>query len=30
VGKRAAGQFFVSRLFSERTKGLVRFLRRFG
>ncbi len=30
AGKRAAGDFFTGRLFSERTKKLVAFLRRFG
>ena len=30
VGKRAAGSFYVPKLFSERTRALVRFLARFG
>ncbi len=30
AGKRAAGSFFVPKLFSERTKHLVRFIARFG
>jgi pyruvate/2-oxoglutarate dehydrogenase complex dihydrolipoamide dehydrogenase (E3) component len=30
IGKRAAGNFFAPKLFSERTRRLVRFLARFG
>jgi pyruvate/2-oxoglutarate dehydrogenase complex dihydrolipoamide dehydrogenase (E3) component len=30
IGKRAAGNFYLAKLFSERTKRLVRFLARFG
>ena len=30
VGKRAAGSYYAPRLFSERTKAVVRFLARFG
>jgi hypothetical protein len=30
VGKRAAGSYFLPTLFGERSKRLVRFLRRFG
>ncbi len=30
LGKRAAGQFYTSKLFSEKTKRLIRFLRIFG
>ncbi|MBX2853489.1 MAG: FAD-dependent oxidoreductase [Rhodobacteraceae bacterium] len=30
VSKRAAGQFFAPKLFSDRTRGIVRFLLRFG
>jgi hypothetical protein len=30
AGKRAAGNFFAPLVFSERTKRIVRFLRRFG
>ena len=30
VGKRAAGSYYLSTLFGERSKRLVRFLRRFG
>jgi pyruvate/2-oxoglutarate dehydrogenase complex dihydrolipoamide dehydrogenase (E3) component len=30
VGKRAAGSYYAARLFSERTKSIVRFLARFG